>query len=167
MNKELKGAIFSEDRRFRYSLWRVWNRKGPQVLFICLNPSIADEVIDDPTQRRCRRFAQDWGYGGYIVGNIFAYVSTDPKQLKSVKDPIGPENNAYLLKMHKDSDLTIVAWGNWGELEGRGNEVYEMLSKETGISGLKLLECLGVNRNGSPRHPLYLRADTKPSLFIL
>ena len=48
----LKGAIFSEDRKYRYVLWRVWNLSRPIFLQIGLNPSKADERINDPTITR-------------------------------------------------------------------------------------------------------------------
>ena len=71
-------ALFSEDRIYRYALWRTWDESLPKALFIGLNPSTADEIQDDPTIRRCIRYSMDWGYGGYIMGNIFGYRSTDP-----------------------------------------------------------------------------------------
>ena len=163
---ELTGAIFSSDRRYRYALWRVWDINGPRVAFIMLNPSIADEVKDDPTQRRCRRFSKDWGFGGYTVGNLFAYVSTDPKALNIISDPIGPENNLHLWQIYQSHDLTIVAWGKWGYLLGRGNEVMRMLQGfEDSKGNLKGLWCLGQNLDGTPKHPLYLKASTQPKLL--
>ena len=53
-------AFFSKDRLYRYALWRIWDNELPKVLFIGLNPSTADEVKDDPTIRRCIRYALDW-----------------------------------------------------------------------------------------------------------
>ena len=64
-------AYFSKDRIYRYALWRIWNHNLPKVVFIGLNPSTADEIEDDPTIRRCMSYADNWGYGGYIMGNIF------------------------------------------------------------------------------------------------
>ena len=163
---ELTGAIFSSDRRYRYVLWRVWNVNKPKIAFIMLNPSIADEVRDDPTQRRCRRFAKDWGFGGYTVGNLFAYVSTDPKKLKTITDPIGPDNNIHLTKIRNTHDLTVVAWGKWGYLLNRGNEVTQMLlGFEDSKGNLKGLWCMGQNLDGTPKHPLYLKANTHPKLL--
>ena len=103
-------AFFSKDRLYRYALWRIWDNELPKVLFIGLNPSTADEVKDDPTIRRCIRYALDWGYGGYLMGNIFAYRSTDPKQLKIIDNPIGIDNNYWLKKLHTEATLTIGAW---------------------------------------------------------
>lgn len=153
---EGNGAKFSDDRIYRYALWRVWNPSRPRLLFIMLNPSIANEVVDDPTQRRCRRYTREWGYGGYMAGNIFAYVSTEPKKLKIVGDPIGPENDSYLKRMHADCALTVAAWGRWGNLKGRGRAVLKMLQETKSVMSL------GTNGDGTPKHPLYLKADLKP-----
>ena len=89
-------AKFSKDRIYRYALWRIWDDTLPKLLFIGLNPSTADEINDDPTMRRCIRFSKDLGYGGFIMGNIFAYRSTDPKKLKTINNPIGKRNNFWL-----------------------------------------------------------------------
>ena len=67
------GAIFSTRRKFRYALWRVWGDRENLVLFICLNPSTADETENDPTLNRCIGFAKSFGYGGLLLGNLFAF----------------------------------------------------------------------------------------------
>lgn len=59
-------AVFSACRKYRYSLHRTWDRENRKCMFIGLNPSIADEVVDDPTIRRCIRYAKEWGYGGPV-----------------------------------------------------------------------------------------------------
>ena len=82
-------AKFSKDRAYRYALWRTWDDSLEKLLFIGLNPSTADEIKDDPTMRRCIRFSKDFGFGGFIMANIFAFRSTDPKKLKKIKNPIG------------------------------------------------------------------------------
>ena len=146
-------AVFSIDRVYRYGLWRIWNDTLPKVLFIGLNPSTADEVKNDPTIRRCIGYAKDWGYGGYIMGNIFGFRSTDPKIMKATNDPIGPENNAWLLKLHDEADLTIGAWGNHGKFMDRGMEVMDLISD---------LKCLKITDQGFPYHPLYLPKSLEP-----
>tara|TARA_B000000609_G_C24097462_1_gene306402 strand:+ start:85 stop:597 length:513 start_codon:yes stop_codon:yes gene_type:complete len=149
-------AVFCKDRIYRYGLWRIWNEKLPKVLFIGLNPSTATETKNDPTIRRCIRYARDWGYGGYIMGNIFAYRSTDPKLMKKADDPVGPQNNTWLIKLNKEADLTIAAWGNHGEFKNRYKEVIKLIPN---------LHCLKITKNGNPSHPLYLPQSLKPIIF--
>jgi len=149
-------ALFSKDRIYRYALWRTWDNSLPKVLFIGLNPSTADEIQDDPTNRRCKRYAQDWGYGGYIMSNIFSYRSTNPKKLTTIKDPIGPDNNYWLKKLHKEAELTIGAWGNYGNLLNRGEEIINLIDN---------LYCLKITKEGHPSHPLYLHSKLKPIIF--
>lgn len=94
-----KGAIISGCGKYRYSLWRTWDKKLPKVMFIMLNPSTADAYEDDPTIRRCINFAKSWGYGGIVVGNLFAYRATNPKKLILIDDPSGSANHHYLTHM--------------------------------------------------------------------
>jgi len=145
-----KSAVFSSCRKYRYSLTRAWNLTGNYVLFIGLNPSIADELIDDPTLKRCINFAKDWGYGGLIMVNLFAYVSTHPSELKNTKLPIGKENDEHILKNHQKSQLTVIAWGNDGYLYDRDKEVLAIIDSPM---------CLNINKSGQPAHPLYQKKD--------
>tara|TARA_B100000795_G_scaffold263796_1_gene243434 strand:- start:1720 stop:2196 length:477 start_codon:yes stop_codon:yes gene_type:complete len=145
-----KSAVFSSCRKYRYSLTREWNLTGNYVLFIGLNPSIADELIDDPTLKRCINFAKDWGYGGLIMVNLFAYVSTHPSELKNTKLPIGKENDKHILKNHQKSQLTVIAWGNDGYLYDRDKEVLAIIDSPM---------CLNINKSGQPAHPLYQKKD--------
>jgi hypothetical protein len=52
------GAVFSDDREYRYRLWRTWDVDKPTAAFVMLNPSTADETENDPTIRRCIGFAK-------------------------------------------------------------------------------------------------------------
>jgi|TARA_B110000467_G_scaffold29878_1_gene26886 hypothetical protein len=151
-------AVFSPDRLYRYGLWRIWDDTLPTVLFIGLNPSTADEFKNDPTIRRCIGYAKDWGYGGYIMGNIFGFRATDPNTMKAVKEPIGAENNKWLLRLHDEADLTIGAWGNHGGFMNRGKEVVTLIPN---------LKCLKITNQGYPSHPLYLKKILKPIPFSI
>ena len=146
-------AKFSKDRVYRYALWRTWDDSLEKLLFIGLNPSTADEIKDDPTMRRCIRFSKDFGFGGFIMANIFAFRSTDPKKLKKIKNPIGNKNDFWIKKLNKEAGMTIAAWGTHGDYLDRGKEVSKML---------KNLYCLRKTKNGFPSHPLYLPANLKP-----
>ena len=151
-----KTANFSSCRKYRYSLSRIWDKKKKCVLFIGLNPSTANEEVDDPTIRRCSGYAQKWGYGGFIMVNLFAYRTTLPSNLKKVKYPVGKDNNKYIMTLSKKADITVAAWGNNGNLFSRDKEVLNLVPS---------LMCLKVNKSGQPSHPLYLKKDLKLTKF--
>jgi hypothetical protein len=153
-----KTAIFSEDRTYRYVLRRVVNERiRKRLLMIMLNPSTADEYRDDPTIRRCKSFALYWGFGTLTICNLFAYRATDPRALRHVAlvDPIGPENNAYIIQEAQQSDRIVCAWGTHGAFQDRGVEVARML----GENGHRLYH-VGLTKDGHPRHPLYLPGES-------
>ena len=149
-------AIFSNDRKYRYALIRVWDDEKPKIAFIGLNPSTANETDNDPTIRRVMRFAKDWGYGGVYMLNLFAVVSADPKVLVTCPDPIG-DNDKWLELFCGISHKLLFAWGGFKEAKQRAKEV---------SSKFTLALCLGKNADGSPKHPLYIKADTKPVQYI-
>lgn len=150
------GAAFSDCRVYRYALWRLWGA-GPYAAFIGLNPSTADEAKDDPTIRRCIRFARDWGCKGLYMLNIFAFCATDPKAMKAAVDPIGPGNDQALLRYCSDpaTRIIVAAWGEHGKHVQRGAAVQNILR------GFRL-KCLGKNQSGAPKHPLYVPANFEP-----
>ena len=147
-----KNAIFSDCRKYRYALSRTWNGKKKTILFIGLNPSTADEKIDDPTIRRCINYAQNWGYGSLLMVNLFAYRATMPSELKNVKNPIGNDNDLQIIELSKKADIAVAAWGNEGTLLNRDKEVKKILPN---------LMCLKINKSGQPSHPLYQKKDLK------
>ncbi|WP_420396469.1 DUF1643 domain-containing protein [Nioella sp.] len=153
-------AVYSDCERYRYSLTRVWDEAGPRVLFIMLNPSKATEVQNDPTVERCERRARVLGFGGFRVMNIFAWRETDPRLLRAAPDPVGGENDAFLLDGLDWADTVIAGWGVHGEHMNRGPEV-EALLRGAGVD----LHCLGLSKAGHPRHPLYIAYATEPQVW--
>lgn len=91
MFEEFSGASFSECRKYRYLLWRVWDESKPAAVFLMLNPSTADDVDNDPTVERCQRRVHALGYGSLKVVNIFAYRSTIPQPCTSSQIQSGQE----------------------------------------------------------------------------
>ena len=110
---ENNGAEFSEDGKYRYALWRIWNTELPLVAILGLNPSTANETSDDPTIRRVKSFAKGWGYGGFYMLNLFAFVTPYPDELKKCDNPLG-NNNEWLHKIGAKCDRIIFAYGNFG-----------------------------------------------------
>ncbi len=151
------GATFSPCRRWRYLLWRRWDASKPVANFLMLNPSTADELKLDPTCSRARDYAERWGYGALIVTNIFSFRNTNPNEMKAAADPVGPGNDAAIVKAARESAIVVCAWGNHGGFIGRSKEILKKLNSN-GIA----LHALRVNANGEPAHPLYLPGKLKP-----
>lgn len=148
-----KQCIFSPDRKYRYTLWREWEPNKPFCMFIGLNPSVADEKINDNTVRRCINYSKQWGYGSLCMTNIFAWRETKAELMLLEKEPIGEENDKFLLQCAEKAGIIIAAWGNHGKHLNRGDKIKQMIPN---------LYCLKITNEGNPWHPLYLRADLKP-----
>jgi hypothetical protein len=146
-------AYFDDTRTYRYALSRCWDPKKPMMLFVGLNPSTADENKLDPTLRRIRWFAQREWCGGFWVANLFAFRATKPENMMAAADPVGPDNDRWILDMARWSSLILVGWGANGGHRGRDMEVRKLLQ---GFD----IHCLAKTKTGQPGHPLYLRGDT-------
>ncbi len=155
------GAIFDTTNTYRYTLWRVWYPDHPRLTFIMLNPSTADAQRNDPTISRCITFAQHWGFGALEVVNLFAYKATYPRDLLKVANPIGEENDRFLLQALSRSSRIVAAWGTKGTLLGRDKQIIQLLARRQNV------HCLGATKDGHPRHPLYVKGDTGLLPFVL
>jgi hypothetical protein len=155
-------ALFGgQCQQYRYALSRVWDEDLPATMFVMMNPSVADTGADDPTVARCQAFARKWGSGRLYVGNIFAYRITDHRQLRTVTDPVGPDNDTHILAMAQLSKIIVVAYGQLHKtLSQRGLEVCAMLR----CNGHRLY-ALKLNADGTPGHPLYVRGNLRPFVF--
>ena len=146
-------AVISYCGQYRYRLTREWG-KGPRLPFCMLNPSTADAEQDDPTIRRCIGFAKREGYGGIIVVNLYAYRSTSPKDMQAAPFPFGPDNHSHLLDIAQAAyfaDVPIVcAWG-----ANDSGDTVKGIFRDAGVR----MVCFGRTKDGSPRHPLYVRSD--------
>jgi hypothetical protein len=157
------GAIFSEDRKHRFCLWRYWDMSNPKVvLFIGLNPSRGNEFYNDPTIKRCIAFAKKFGCGGMLFGNLYSLISPDPDSVKAnIETASHPLNNEALLYMAQLSSQVVCCWGTWDFIALRKYAVVDML-RAAGISA----SCFGLNRDGSPKHPLYLKSNCTLMPFL-
>jgi len=145
------GAIFSEDRKYRYALWRVWNPSRPILLQVGLNPSDANEFKNDPTITRGIVRADRNGFGGFFMGNLYAFVSTDPKALLNNDNSVGEFTDYYLKQMVMLSNRQLCGWGSFKPVAKRAPVVLSMIKEPY---------CLGINADGQPKHPLYVSYDT-------
>ena len=154
-------AILSQCRRYRFLLSRVVNEeKGLIYAYFGINPSTADESIDDATVCRWKGFTLRNSGSKFYVGNVFAYRATDVNELKSVDDPVGANNMKYLRGIIECSDILVPCWGAKAklpkELRSHLDSVLNLL-----LSSDKPVMCFGKTSAGDPRHPLMLPYSTK------
>lgn len=153
------GAIFSKPQAdYRYLLWRQLGPSRQTCLFVMLNPSVADAVRLDPTVTKCIHWVREWGFGRLEVVNIFAYIATDPYQIKQGYEWIvGPDNDQFIGEAIDRADRVIVAWGDYGTIMDRGQHVLDMMRQRK-----RSAYCFGVTKgNKQPRHPVRLGYQTK------
>lgn len=142
----VEGADFSADRKYRYSLWRIWQKKLPLIMCIGLNPSTANAEKNDQTINYLIKMLTILGYGGFYMTNLFAWISSKPSDLLTCEDPIG-ENDVKLKQVYSLCDGVIVCWGNFKQAQKRIIEV---------LPNYPDAKCFGFNKNGTPVHPLAL-----------
>lgn len=156
------GATFSQCGRYRQALTRDWTPQGTMartVLFVGMNPSVAAADISDPTCHRELMFAQDWGFTRYLKGNVLDWRATSPKDIPTdPNEACSADNVPTLVSMASEADLIIMAYG---KLHKRHHGVLQTVVAAM-VDSDKPLQCLGLNKDGSAKHPLYLRKDTAP-----
>lgn len=147
----LNGAEFSECRKYRYSLWRTWDGLKPWIMFIGLNPSTANESQDDATIRRVVSMAMKWGYGRVYMMNCFPFISKDPDKLKDFGNTA--KNDHSLYRAAELCAEIVFAWGAFKIVRdtGRDIELHKMFPNA---------KALIINKDGSPRHPLFVPTQT-------
>lgn len=157
---EKAGAMFSDDRKRRYFLWRIWNDTKKTALCIGLNPSTAKEDKNDPTIFRLNKVLSELGYGGLVMVNLFTIISPDPG---IVITPDARDNEKFDLGMIFGQALScqevIFCWGDFPDIGERANKVIQMFPDAV---------CFGKNKNGTPWHPraLWYAFDKKSTKKI-
>ncbi|MFL2622501.1 MAG: DUF1643 domain-containing protein [Candidatus Marisimplicoccus sp.] len=147
-NNILRKAKFSNDKKHRYKLSRHWDLNKSQILYIMLNPSIGNESIDDPTIKRLISFTRKFDYGGFFVGNLFTYITPNPKTLDT-SIGLTNKNLNVLENLVSKVDNVVYAWGSSIE---EPKEFRKFIFNPM---------CFGKNLNGTPKHPLYLPSSSK------
>lgn len=169
-------TLFSEDRAHRYTLWREWpvqdictfdphpdyypGKPDQFVQFIGLNPSKADETMDDNTIRILRGFAQRWGFGALLMTNLFAFRATQPRDMKAAADPVGAGNDHWLTVYARAAGLVVACWSAHGNFKDRDLTVKKLFT----TANIPLM-CFGLTANNQPRHPLRLNYRTQPKPY--
>ena len=165
-------AAFSPCGHYRWMLRRsirMPSRDDPckLLLFVGLNPSLADAGRDDPTLRRLQGFARDWGYHQLVVLNVFGRISPSPRALRRCDDSVGldtdPVLNSWFQSWSRSPACDLwLGWGEAGSLYRRDDQVLTMLATALALrfQGAPPL-VIGTTRSGQPRHPLYVAAGSR------
>lgn len=127
------------------------------MALVGLNPSTATELADDPTVMRCWKLAKREGFDAFCMLNLFALRSTDPKKLYSTNDPVVSDNDKWLIVISQRAVFTVAAWGTHGAFMNRGETIKKLIPN---------LKCLGITKEGYPKHPLYMRKDVEIIPYI-
>jgi hypothetical protein len=148
-------AIISPCGQYRYRLERDVQMDGLTFAYFGVNPSTADATIDDATVRKWIGFTKVNGGRRFIVGNVFAYRSTDVNALGHADNPIGLQNNAHLMLIAEAADILVPCWGDRSKvapaLRRRFDDVLAMLCEFD-----KPVMTFGLTKGGDPKHPLML-----------
>jgi len=121
-------------------------------LFVGLNPSTATANSDDATVRKCVALARSWGFAGMTMANLFAVRCRYPQVLSTHRDPVGPANDRFLLPAIEQAHTVVAMWGNHG-LKSYG----QLARRDQYILSLRDdWQCVGITKQGAPRHPLYV-----------
>lgn len=149
---------FSDCGRYRYALEHVFEPNLPQrrIMWIGLHPSLVNEVERDPTLRRVEAFSARLGYTAFVMTNLFALRTSHAFELKIVDDPIGPTNDTEIRAAARASEAIVACWGAHGVFRKRDDRVTTLLRRATSVP----MQSLSRNRDGTPKHPLYVRWDT-------
>ena len=158
-------AAFSDCGRYSYSLERDWTVVGAPprtVVFIGMNPSVADASVQDPTCAKETGLARRWGFTRYVKGNMLDWRATSPKDLPHEPDiACSIFNLPAILDMVQSAEFVVLAYG---VIHKRHAATVDRTIGALRATG-KPLFCLGRNADGSAKHPLYLRNDVDLMAF--
>ena len=152
-------AVISNCGMYRYRLDRTVSDSGPVFAFFGVNPSTADASSDDSTVRKWLGFTRRWGGSRFIVGNVFAYRSTDVRQLATVEDAFGDLIGDHTTDIINEADILVPCWGKTAKVPPSLQFAFDVLMDALLSSG-KPVKCFGLTASGDPRHPLMLGYST-------
>jgi hypothetical protein len=136
-------------------LGRFWE-EGPIACVIGLNPSTADDRLDDPTNRRLIGLLKAQSFGGYWLINLIPESTPYPDRLGKHTRRLSNKNQSVIHETVTNTDAVILAWGAGAD---RCPFRYGL------VEGFIDPQCFGVTQQGEPKHPLYLPSTTNLEPF--
>ena len=106
--------IYHSDQndQWRYTLGRSGARP---LLVIGLNPSTATQEKLDPTVTRVEKVAQQCGFDGFVMLNLYPVRATKHQDLPSKADPVAYERNLETIEKVVAQYANPTLWAAWGE----------------------------------------------------
>lgn len=147
-------VLFDGSKLHRFKLTCQWDDTLSKCLYIMLNPSTAVTEKCDPTLGRCISFARSNEFGSITVVNLYSFQTASPKVLWEA-DVQSLSENVSNVKQSIDKAVMII--GAWG-VQIKKDTCFSWVLDYVKASG-KSVHCLGKNKNGTPKHPLYLKND--------
>jgi hypothetical protein len=156
-------AILSACKAYRYYL-QIGCSRGlfadyahDSLVVIMCNPSTADEQRNDPTVSKMIRYAERERCRMLEVLNVYAFRATDPAELKTAPDPVGPRNDHLIEAVAGRRDaLLVAAWGAIPFGLPGGPDRIAVVKEILKAAAVVPVQCLGQTYGGHPKHPLYL-----------
>ncbi|HBC3497147.1 TPA: DUF1643 domain-containing protein [Vibrio diabolicus] len=140
---------------FRFLLSKYWEDESelkPRALFICENPSFADELMYDQTLANITSLSVQWGWSGFELVNLHPSYSSDSDNIQPSKEA-EEINSKFINEAVARHNLIVVATG-----EGYIRVVKKIIRKYPDKQYL----CISNNADGSGRHPSRLKIKDYP-----
>jgi hypothetical protein len=91
-------------------------------------------------------------------------LKRDQKRLLEAADPIGPDNDAHIIEMAKNAGIVVFAYGKRHKtLRSRGPGLAKLLINKARVKP----HVLGLTKDSTPKHPLYLKLNLRPFAWNL
>lgn len=154
--------ITGEDNQVRYAL----GYKGQRTI-VCMgiNPSTASPDHPDPTIGFVEKIAEANGYDSFLMINVYPMRDTVFKDLPDEENKeYGATNLEIIKRLFNELPQPIDVWLAYGD-HVDDMKTYMRPCLEELLDALKEYDirykCAGTNKSGNPKHPLYLKGDTK------
>lgn len=150
------GTEESEDRRFRYRLWRRWGSGGVVPTFVGLRPDASDEKNLSKVGRKIEAYCRQSGCDGFQWVNLFAAKTPSKAALVDWEgDVIGDACDRVIRMTIQDASYVVCGWGEMGCLHDRGARVLWAIKCSVSVT---LVHCFGLTKMRPSR--LKARTDT-------
>jgi hypothetical protein len=139
------------------------------LVCIGINPSTATPECLDNTLRSVERISINSNFDSWIMLNIYPQRATNPNDLHhQIDDALHKSNIECIDQVLSKYRPTI--WAAWGKSINRRNYLFDCLADIADIASKYNCQWISFGektKEGHPRHPLYLAANTQYKEFIV